>query len=80
MLLEIFLNPQGTGILYGLCGEVYVGSFECGKRSGCGKQTYRDWMDEKESYHVYNGKWANDKRDGVGTLTFGKLGLVADSL
>ncbi|CAM6128771.1 unnamed protein product [Calypogeia fissa] len=60
---------HGTGLLYGLSGEVYVGSFEYGKRSGCGKQTYRHWMDEKDTYHVYNGEWANDKRNGIGTLT-----------
>ncbi|OAE25740.1 hypothetical protein AXG93_4368s2000 [Marchantia polymorpha subsp. ruderalis] len=60
---------HGPGLLYGLCGERYDGYFEKGKRSGLGKQIYRHWESEKEVYHVYYGEWANDKRNGVGTLT-----------
>lgn len=40
-------------------------------RNGRGRQFY--FTGKKNLYHVYNGDWVDDKREGVGILVMGEV-------
>ena len=54
-------NQQGR-MQYADTGDIYVGDFIDGKRSGRGR--YFCEADET----IYDGEWSNDRRQGEGTI------------
>jgi hypothetical protein len=60
-------KPHGKGVYRYASGDLYEGSFSSGKKSGLGVYT---WMGEDgEAVAVYNGYFANDKRNGYGEFS-----------
>ena len=49
-------------MLYAETGDIYVGDFIDGKRSGRGRY-YQNAENE-----IYDGEWTNDRRQGEGTI------------
>lgn len=57
-------------MLYAESGNVYVGDFLDGKRSGRGR------LFHAEDQTIYDGEWDNDRRQGEGTI-LSKEGQIA---
>ncbi len=51
-------------------GDVYVGGFVHGRRSGVGNLFRRDSGD------LFRGRWLNDRREGPGILQYGNSGKI----
>jgi len=66
---------EGTGTGTFPNGDVYVGTFQAGERSGSGKYTYAapapgEDEEPKPPIAVYEGKWKEGQKSGVGIQTF----------
>jgi hypothetical protein len=63
-------HDPGRAELFLANGDVYVGGFVRGKRSGSGNYFSRRTGD------LFQGQWLNDSREGPGTLYYGKSGKI----